>query len=73
MEVALIFFLDHTFSLSRNVLFLFLLRNEQCSGHVPQLVGGSSHTPEGWGFDPQSGHVPRSPVPRSGHVQESAD
>ena len=29
---------------------------------VVQLVGASSHTPEGWGFDSQSGHIPRLQV-----------
>ena len=29
---------------------------------VAQLVGAFSHTPEGWGFNIQSGHIPRLQV-----------
>ena len=30
-----------------------------CPGRVTQLVGASSHTPKGYGFDSQSGHILR--------------
>ena len=36
---------------------------------VAQLVGASSQTPKGWGFDSQSGHIPRFQVPSSVDVQ----
>ena len=33
-----------------------------CPGQVAQLVGASSPAQKGWGFDPQSGHIPRLQV-----------
>ena len=38
-------------------------KNLRALHSVAQLVGPSSPTPKGWGFDSQSGHVPRLKVP----------
>ena len=45
---------------SRNVFWLVceVTRTwQRCPCWVAQLVAASSHTPKGWGFDPQSGHI----------------
>ena len=42
-----------------------------CTGWVAQLVGASSHTPKGCGFNSWSGYLGCALDPWSGHIQEA--